>query len=258
MAKITSNEYVKIAWVLDANMTPAQAAAPTDTILNAATTLQLSPAIAWQDFALGATDSDDVEDRGITDPGNAVSRGFSNFEGTLSFFRDANSADNTSDYVKAFEAFRTPRTYGYLVMRVAEKRWDAPWAAGDRVSVFRFVADTITDDATGDDSVKFTVNFLQQGIMHPYTVVRGATPLPITGLATTQAAVVGTPYKITVMLGGKDITAVSKLASSAPAIARVSSMGVVTPLAAGTASITVEHPGATAPVTQAVTVTAGP
>ena len=32
MAKITSNEYVKVAWVLDANMTPAQAAAPTATI----------------------------------------------------------------------------------------------------------------------------------------------------------------------------------------------------------------------------------
>ena len=88
MAKITSNEYVKVAWVLDASMTPAQAAVPPAAILNAA--LDLSPAIAWQDFALGSTDSDNVEDRGITDPGNAVSRGFSNFEGTLSFFRDSN------------------------------------------------------------------------------------------------------------------------------------------------------------------------
>jgi len=35
MAKVVSNEYVKIAWILDGNMTPAQAAAPTVAILNA-------------------------------------------------------------------------------------------------------------------------------------------------------------------------------------------------------------------------------
>ena len=121
MAKITSNEYVKVAWVLDANMPDGTEQAPSVTTLNAPTTLQLSPAIAWQDFALGATDSDDVEDRGITDPGNAVTRGFSNFEATLAFFRDADPNDLTSDYVKAWEAFKVPRTYGYLVLRVAEK-----------------------------------------------------------------------------------------------------------------------------------------
>lgn len=256
MAKITSNEYVKIAWVLDANMTPAQAQAPTDTILNAGTTLQLSPAIAWQDFAMGATDSDDVEDRGITDPGNAVTRGFANFEGTLSFFRDANSADSTSDFVKAFNAFRTPRTYGYMVMRVAEQKWSTTWTKGDRVSVFRFVADIITDDATGDDSVKFTVTFLPQGLLYPYTVVRGSTPDPITGIATTKSQTVATgPYALIPLLSGKDIRVVATYSSSDTTKATVSATGVVTPLATGSVTITVSHPGATAAVTQVVTLT---
>lgn len=257
MAKITSNEYVKIAWVPDAYMTPAQATAPTTTILNAGTTVQLSPAIAWQDFALGATDSDDVEDRGITDPGNAVSRGFANFEGTLSFFRDANSADSTSDFVKAFQTFRTPRTYGYLVMRVAEKKWSDPWATGDRVSVFRFIADIITDDATGDDSVKFTVTFLPQGLLYPYTVVKdGTTPAAIAGVVTTKSQTVAAgKYALSPTLNGKDITAVATFGSSNTAIATVSKNGVVTPIAAGTANITVSHPAATAVVTQALTLT---
>lgn len=256
MAKITSNEYVKIAWVLDANMTPAQAAAPTETILNAGTTVQLSPAIAWQDFALGATDSDDIEDRGITDPGNATSRGFANFEGTLSFFRDLNKNDTTSDFVKAWNTFKTPRTYGYLVIRVAEKKWDQPWAAGDRVSVFRFVADVITDDVTGDDAVKFTVNFLPQGLLYPYTVVRGATAQAIAGVAATKSQTVAAgPYALAPTLGGKDIRGVATFTSSDTTKATVSNLGVVKPIAAGTATITVNHPAATASVSHALTLT---
>lgn len=255
MAKITANEYVKVAWILDANMTTAQAAAPTETILNAGTTVQLSPAIAWQDFALGATDSDDVEDRGITDPGNAVTRGFSNFEGTLSFFRDANPGDTSSDFVKAFATFRTPRTYGYLVIRVAEKKWDQPWAKGDRVSVFRFIADIITDDTEGDDSVKFTVTFLPQGLMFPYTMVRGATPDPITNIAATMTRTVAAgPYLLTPLITSKDVRARATFTSSNTSVARVTTNGVVIPVSAGTANITVNHPAATAPVVQAVTV----
>lgn len=256
MAKITSNEYVKIAWVLDANMTPAQAAAPTETILNAGTTVQLSPAIAWQDYAMGATDSDDVEDRGITDPGNAVTRGFANFEGTLSFFRDANQADTSSDFKKAFDTFRTPRTYGYMVVRVAEKKWDQAWAKGDRVSVFRFVADIITDDATGDDSVKFTVQFLPQGLLYPYTVVRGSTPDPITGITTTKSQTVAAgPYRLVPLLSGKDISAVATYSSSDTTKARTTANGVVVPVAAGSATISVNHAAATAAVTQTLTLT---
>lgn len=254
MAKITSNEYVKVAWVLDANMTPAQAAAPTTTILNnASLALDLSPAVAWQDWSLGATDSDDVEDRGITDPGNATTRGFANFEGTLSFFRDANPDDTTSDYVKVFETFRVPRTYGYLVLRVAEKHWSEPWAAGDRVSVFRFVADAITDDTEGDDSVKFTVNFLPQGVLYPYTVVQGAAPVAISGVPATDTLSVGELAVLQPTLSGKNVRAVSKFVSSAPGVANVSSNGVVKGLSAGTATITVSHPSGTA-ATQTVTV----
>lgn len=254
MAKITSNEYVKVAWVPDAYMTPDQAKAPTETILNAATTVQLSPAIAWNDFALGATDSDDVEDRGITDPGNAVTRGFANFEATIAFFRDANPGDTTSDYVKAFETFRTPRTYGYLVLRVAEKKWSDAWAAGDRVSVFKFIADIVTDDTDGDDSVKFEVNYLQQGILYPYTVVKGAVPAIFAGVSTTAAMTSGDIAVLTPTLNGKDVRAVSTYTSSDPSVAKVSANGVVTALAAGTSTVTVSNPAASASVEQEITV----
>ena len=61
MAKITSNEYVKVAWILDGSITTAQAQYPTTAQLNAA--VDLTQAIAWQDFELGASDSDDIEDQ---------------------------------------------------------------------------------------------------------------------------------------------------------------------------------------------------
>jgi hypothetical protein len=252
MAKITSNEYVKIAWVLDANMTPAQAAAPTVAILTAGTTVDLSPAISWQDFALGATDSDDVEDRGITDPGNAVTRGFANFEGTLSFFRDKSPNDSTSDFVKAWQTFKVPRTYGYLVMRVAEKKWDAAWAAGDRVSVFRFVADAVVDDTEGDDAVKFTVTFLPQGLLYPYTMVSGAGV--ITGVPTTNTLTIGTTKPLAPILSTKSIRATATYTSSDTTKVKVTPNGFITGVAAGTSTITVSHPAATAPITQTVTV----
>jgi len=256
MAKVTSNEHVKVAWVLDANMTTSQAAAPTDTILNNASTVQLTNAIAWQDFALGATDSDDVEDRGIADPGNAVTRGFANFEGTLSFFRDANPGDTNSDYVKAFATFKTPRTYGYLIMRVADQKASVAWTKGDRISVFRFVADIVTDDTEGDDSVKFTVSFLPQGLLYPYTLVKGATPDAILGVPTTLSkTVAGGPYVMLPTLSGKDIRSQATYTSSDTTKARVSANGVVTPVATGTVTITVNHPAATAAVTQTLTLT---
>lgn len=252
MAKITSNEYTKVAWVLDASMTAQEAAAPTAAVLNAAT--DLSPAVAWQDWSLGATDSDDVDDRGITDPGNAVTRGFANFEGTLSFFRDANPDDLTSPYVQAFETFRTPRTYGYLVLRVADKHWSEDFAPGDRVSVFRFVADAITDDTEGDDSVKFTVTFLPQGVLHPYTIVTDGAAV-ISGVSTTASMTVGEQKVLQPTIAGTDVRATSKYTSTDAAIARVSANGVVTAVAAGTATVNVTHPGASAAIGQTITVT---
>lgn len=255
MAKITANEYVKVAWVPDALMSPAQAAAPSATLLNnPAVTLDLSPALAWQDFELGASDSDDVEDRGVTDPGNAVTRGFANFSATLSFFRDANGSDTNSDYVKAFETFRTPRTYGYLIIRVAEKKWNVPFAAGDRVSVYKFIADIVVDDTEGDDSVKFTVSYLPQGVLYPYTVVQAATPDAIVGVAATDAMTVGDVEVLAPTLSGADVRSVARYTSSNTAIVSVSANGVKKALTAGTANITVTVPGASAATVQAVTV----
>jgi hypothetical protein len=255
MAKITSNQYVKVLWIPDAAMTPAQAVAPPLSILTGGSAQDLSPAIAWSDFSLSPEASDTTTDRGITDSGNTQGRGFQNFSGTLSFFRDLNPGDTSSDYVKAFATFKTPRTYGYLVSRVASKKWNSPIVAGDRVNVYKFIADIITDDVDGDDSVKFRVSFLQQGVMYPYTIVSNTTPDTIAGVATTNTRTVAAgPYVLAPTLSGSDVRALSTYVSSNSSVATVSANGVVKPIAAGTTNITVTTPGAAAPVVQALTV----
>jgi hypothetical protein len=85
MAKQIANGFVKVAWLLEADV--ADPEFPTPTELNT-DGMDLSSAIAWEDYALGSTGSDDIEDRALTDLGNAVSRGSGNYEAVLDFFRD--------------------------------------------------------------------------------------------------------------------------------------------------------------------------
>jgi hypothetical protein len=256
MAKITSNQYTKVVWIPDSQMTTTQAAAPTVTILNGASAQDLSPAIAWNNFALANAASDTVTDRGITDSGNAQSRGFSNFAGTLDFFREADQTNTTSDFAKAFATFKTPRTLGWLVIRPAVQLWSTPFAAGDRISVYRFIADIVTDDVSGDDAVKFEVSFLAQGLEFPYTMVAGSTASAISGVGTTLSkTVAGGPFALVPLLNGLDVHALATYQSSDSTKALVSANGVVTPIATGSVTITTTVPGALAPVSTVVTLT---
>ena len=98
MAKLMANGYMKVAWVPVAGI--ADAEFPTAAELNAG--VDLSAAIAWEDYEVGAQASDDIEDRSIVDLGNAVSRGSANYGATLDFFRDLDNANAASVYVDAF------------------------------------------------------------------------------------------------------------------------------------------------------------
>ena len=173
MAKITSNEYTKILWIPESAVTLVDGKPVwTVALLNNAA-YDISPAIAWADYALGADNSDDIDDRGITDRGNVTGRGSASYSGTLSFFREKDPAATaaTSDYKRVFELFRSPRTNGYLVTRVAIKHWTEAFAVGDYISAFKMIADSNPDVTDGDDYVKYTVNFLAQGYLDVYTKV---------------------------------------------------------------------------------------
>lgn len=247
MSKLTSNGNVKVAWILEADL--ANPAAPTPAELND-DAIDISAAIAFDGYELGASDSDDLDDRALTDLGNAVTRGFASYSATLPFFYDANYGDTNSVYNDAFDAFRVPLTTGYLVSRVGQNAAD-PFAAGDVVSVFKFISGAGVNDTEGD-SYKFSIDFLPQGALWVNTLV--ATAAPVIALPATITSAVGDVDAISATVDGTNITHTAVYSSSAPAVASVSQLGVVTSLSAGSATITVNHPAANASDSVTVTV----
>lgn len=249
MSKNPSSGNVKVAWILDSALPIKQF--PLAATLNGA--LDLSGATSWTDFAVGADSSADVNDRSLLDLGNAVSRGAASYKATLAMFRDKNSADVTSVYQQAFQAFRVMRTLGWLVVRV-NKSASLPFAAGDEISLYKLLADTTSDTTDGDSSTKFKVEFLPQGSLFVHSMV-GAAGV-ITGVPTTLAkTVAGGAFQLAPVAGGASIVSRATYLSSDTTKATVSAGGTVTPIAAGSPTITTTWAAATAPIVTTLTLT---
>lgn len=242
-----SNGNVTVWWVTSI----ADPASPTAAEIAAG--VNLSDAIAWNNFELGSSGSSDVDDRSITDVGNAISRGFPDFSATLDFFRDSNPTDAASIYNIAFTLFKQPGLNGYLVVRYGQRLPTVVATAGDYVSVYKFVTDIVADDTEGEDSVKQEVTFLPQGTIYEHALVKTATP--VVSLPTTMSLAVGAIDKIVSTVSGKDVTSTSTYSSANSAIATVTSHGIVKGISAGgPINITITNAGANAVDTVAVTV----
>jgi hypothetical protein len=163
--KMVSNAKIRVDWVDISDVTDEDefVVEPSAAIIDGG--VNLTNAIAWDSYDLGTQDSNKIDDRGIVDEGAVQTRGFAQFTGSLMFFRDADPTA-TSDYNTVYETFKAAtygaRPEGYLVTRVGVAAGDAH-AAGQVVSVFKFIADAFTDNTEGEDSVKYMVNFMPQG-----------------------------------------------------------------------------------------------
>ena len=166
--KSTSNAKIKVYWVPVSNITGTEdefVAAPSVADIEAAGSVDLTAAIAFDGYELGSTDSNAIDDRGILDEGQVQTRGFAQFSGNLTFFRGITS-ETTGAYYNAFETFKAAtdgsRPVGFLVTRVGIPASTA-LAVDQEVSAFKFIADAFMDNTEGEDSVKFMVNFAPQG-----------------------------------------------------------------------------------------------
>ena len=165
--KMQSNGNITVWWVPQGVITDEEQflSFPTDENIIAEGSLDLTNAIAWDSYELGATDSNKIDDRGIVDTGAVQERGFAQFSGSLMFFRGITS-ETEGAYYEAYEAFKAAtdgsRPQGYLVTRIgvpSTTALDFP----QKVNIFKFIADAFMDNTEGEDSVKFMVNFAPQG-----------------------------------------------------------------------------------------------
>lgn len=166
--KMQSNANIAVYWVPKASVTNETTFLSTPSAATIVAGTNLTSAIAWDGYDLGATDSNKIDDKGIVDAANAQSKGFSQFSGSLTFFRGITS-ETTGAYYTAYELFKAAtnsRPSGYLVTRIGAGT--GAIASGDKVNVFKFIADAVMDDTEGEDSVKFMVKFQPQGLLGLY------------------------------------------------------------------------------------------
>lgn len=248
--KIMSNGNFNLVWIPENGL--ANPEAPTAAEIAAGQ--ELSGAVSIADYELAASESNSIDDRSVLDPGNAVEAGFAQYGGTLGFFRDADPNDTGSLYNQVYELFKRSRQTGYIVLRVLQNvtHQHTAFAAGDIVSVFKFMSDAITDDTSGEDSYKMIVEFTPQGRVSVNTLVAPAPAIVLS--ESTLALDVGDHVPVKATIGGRSWTQGVRWTSSDSAIASVSQNGVVTGVADGSATITASHPSVAAPVTVAVTV----
>lgn len=251
--KVYADKHVTYWWVSNAGI--ANPLAPTPAEINAG--VNLSQAIAWEGTEINPDSSSDIDDAAITDSATAVEPGFDQFGGTLNMFYPKDMTNLTDPYVVAYNIFAPGRILGYLVRRftpaaVNTNTSAATAAAGEWVEVFKVQADYTSHDTEGEDSTKFTVNFLPQGFMSGLVKIATATAV-VTAPATLPLAA-SAKSALTASLSSDPITFDVTWATSNAAVATVSNTGVVKGISAGTANITATYASATGAGTTAVTV----
>lgn len=125
----------------------------------------LSPAVV-AGYTLNPTDSDKQNAQSIIDTGVGETRGAANYEGLVSFFMEADPTTNTSsEYLEAYNLFKTRGRFGYWIRRVG-KLYSSALVATDVVDIFLFESWTpriVTQ--SGGGAIQLTVPFLAQGFV---------------------------------------------------------------------------------------------
>ena len=214
---------------------------PTAAEINA--TLDISDSISWNDLDFNLEASNQIEDPAITSLGKIIDRGYTNFGGSISFYYPQSFDDATSSYSLTYDALDAPRTYGYLVMRIDGEESAATAAAGDLVHVFKVVTDGYAEAVTGEEAFRYTVTFLPQGDFAVRAVAAGGTANAVVLSDATLATSPDDVDVLTATFGGRNYTNGLTWTTSDPDVATVQ-YGVVTSVAAGSATITATGPNA--------------
>lgn len=237
------------------------------TVAEIAAGLDISDAISWNDKDFGAQASNTVNDPAITAVGNVQTRGAAQYGGSFSLYYPKNFNDNSNKYSLVFDALRLPGTAGYIVTRLDGVMLSTTSgtgaqpgtlaAAGDIVNVFLAETAGYAEVIQGEEAFRYTVSFLSKGRVQTTAVVRANATAVAPTVAGGSALTVAAKYlPLTATLVGRDYTRGVVWATSTPNFASISANGIVTAIAAGTASFTATDPATgTASTAKTVTIT---
>lgn len=222
---------------------------PTVAELNAGQ--ELEGVTDWDNFEIGAQASETTDRVPIKAKAAVARRAAANYGGTASFYYPGYKADTTNLAALVYALMKKINVNGYLVTSIdgeigesGQPAASMAFANGDYVSVLRVVTDEWDDSITGEELFYYTRTFLKNGGLAIYTVASTAAPvLALTGTA--PATAVGSKGFVTATVNGRDFTRGVRYSSSAPNLVRVSATGILTRVAAGTATITATLPNAT-------------
>lgn len=244
--KVPASGNIRVWWALENAFSNWEA--PTAAEINAS--LDISDSISWNDFDFGLQASNTIDDPAITAIGKVSDRGAAQFGGGLSFYYPGAFGDASNDYSLTYDALDQPRTRGFLVIRIDGEESQATAATGDLVHVFRVMTDGYAESITGEEAFRYTITFLSQGDLAVRTVVGGGTVVT----PSTLAIDVDESLPLTATVGGRTYTNGVKWTTSDATKATVSSAGIVTGVAAGSATITATYEATGGTDTTAVTV----
>ena len=244
--KVPASGNIRVWWALENAFSNWQA--PTQTELRAC--LDISDSISWNDFDFGLQASNTIDDPAITAIGKVSDRGAAQFGGGLSFYYPGAFGDASNDYSLTYDALDQPRTRGFLVVRVDGEESSALANTGDLVHVFRVMTDGYAESITGEEAFRYTITFLSQGDLAVRTVLGGGTVVT----PSTLTVATGAKSRLNATVGGRVYTNGVKWTTSDSTKATVSSAGVVTGVAAGSATITATYEATGGTDTTAVTV----
>jgi hypothetical protein len=216
----------------------ANYAAPTAAEINAM--LDISDAVSWNDFSFGLQASNTLDDPAITAIGKVSTRGASQFGGSMSFYYPGAFGDSSNKYSLVYDALDQPRTTGFVVVRVDGAESSTTAQNGDLVQVFKVMTDGYAESITGEDAFRYTVTFLSQGDLAVRAYVGAADVAIAEGPGATMAA--GDVLALHGYINeDRNYTNGLKWTTSNPAVASVSTAGVVTAHTNGFATITATY-----------------
>lgn len=249
--KVLSNG--KIRWGAGPSSAIANArwvSGPTLAELQSLTNVSAAVKIDGTDFGLEASDQSD--DRSFADAAGSQARSFSQASGNIEIYTPA-KGEVSGINVTAWDILSKTRTKLAIAQRFVKSQSSAI-VAGDEVNVFRVITD---DRIHNRNDVSRTLGIglvLQDDLLVNYIVPSAVPTAPAISPSGAITLTVGTPSFRKVSYEGRNITVGAKYVSSNEAVFTVTPHGILIPVAAGTATLTVSYPGAAALAPISVTV----